>query len=43
MLYGGVGAWLLAAASFVTFGAMTNPTRSKLQEARAATSAQRTD
>ncbi|CAN7430888.1 MFS transporter [Paraburkholderia sp. SIMBA_054] len=43
MLYGGVGAWLLAAASFVTFGAMTNPTRSKLQEARAATSTQRTD
>jgi EmrB/QacA subfamily drug resistance transporter len=42
MLYGGVGAWLLAAASFVTFG-VTNPTRSKLLEARATTSAQRTD
>ena len=23
MLYGGIGVWLLAAASFVTFGAMT--------------------
>jgi hypothetical protein len=41
MLYGGVGVWLFALASFATFGAMAN--RVKLREAAATTCAQCTD
>ncbi|MBN3756419.1 MFS transporter [Paraburkholderia sp. Tr-20389] len=41
MMYGGVGVWLLALASFVTFGALTK--RPSLREARATTCAQSTD
>ncbi|CAG9223939.1 Permeases of the major facilitator superfamily [Paraburkholderia sabiae] len=41
MLYGGVGVWLLALASFLTFGPMT--TRPQRQEVPATTCAQCTD
>jgi Na+/melibiose symporter-like transporter len=41
LLYGGAGVWLLAAASFVTFGVVTG--RAPLREARAATCARCTD
>lgn len=43
MLYGGVGVWLLAAASFVTFGAMTRLKDSQREEVPATTCAQCTD
>jgi hypothetical protein len=43
MLYGGIGVWLLAIASFMTFGVTTKLNRSKLEEAPVTTCAQCTD